>query len=524
MQSNAICAISIAFSSEYISILIFNIGWPRYSFTWGYRARASLNRRVCVFFFNATEADWPVRLRTMHQDLKIQKSTKHCNDQNLKMAKSKCRFKRGATTSHFKEDEAASEEPPQKRRVSFRRLKPIDHMKLVRINADTVLKGGRDLGAETFERDESGTLEAVLSTRDLTDEDISQRKKDVRQLRESIYKEADRVASEHSRLIGLARCRNEAAYVFSGITFEVPNDPWALRELSLNSFAAQSNPVWFGTPNAKAERCNWRQWTNYSICGLSSRFKLNKEGNAIFYGTRDQTPWLRGQVVVQVGAQARATFGWGGMSQVMAQWRAAVEGLPWPCFRGISLYTLMQHSPGDLKLESFGGLDGLELEINRARRGQPGSQESMRFSQLIALRSAEERKAASSTCGPAPLLFFPRIPDSMCRSDWDRTSKFRDLPHSQEPEDFLRRGIAALGCNSSAFTELTQVLRGVPFYHSAVVRGKINKKPRGIPKLLLPLLPREEESDEEESLLQVDDGNEEEEGCLVEVGVTEGIV
>lgn len=122
VQSNAICAISIAFSSEYISILIFNIGWPRYSFTWGYRARASLNRRVCVFFFNATEADWPVRLRTMHQDLKIQKSTKHCNDQNLKMAKSKCRFKRGATTSHFKEDEAASEEPPQKRRVSFRRL------------------------------------------------------------------------------------------------------------------------------------------------------------------------------------------------------------------------------------------------------------------------------------------------------------------------------------------------------------------------------------------------------------------
>ena len=488
-----------------------------------------------MFFFNATEADWPkniVLLRTMHQ---------YSNP----MAKSKCRFKRGATTSHFKEDkedEAASEEPPQKRRVSFRRLKPIDHMDLVRINADTVLKGGRDLESETFERDESGTLAAVLSTRDLTDEDISQRKKDVRQLRESIHEEAARVDSEHARLIDLARCRNEAAYVFSGITFEVPTDPWALRELSLSSFAAQSNPAWFGTPNDKAERSNWRQWTSYSICGLSSRFKLNKEGNAVFYGTRDQTPWLRGQVVVQVGAQARATFGWGGMSQVMAQWRAAVEGLPWPCFRGISLYTLMQHSPGDLKLESFGGLDGLELEINQARQGQPGSQESMRFSQLIALRSAEERKAASSTCGPAPpLLFFPRIPDSMCRSDWDRTSQIRDLPHSQEPEDFLRRGIAALGCNSSAFTELTQVLRGVPFHHSAVVRGKlkINKKPRGIPKLLLPLLPRQEESDEEEeeSLVQVDvrrcrcrcclkqeDSDNEEEGCLVEVGVTEGIV
>ena len=66
--------------------------------------------------------------------------------------------------------------------------------------------------------------------------------------------------------------------------------------------------------------------------------------------------------------------------------------------------------------------------------------------------------------------------------------------------------------------------RGVPFHHSAVVRGKINKKPRGIPKLLLPLLPREEESDEEERCLKQEDGDEEEEGCLVEVGVTEGIV
>ena len=425
------------------------------------------------------------------------------------MEEAKGRCKRGASTLHFNEDaeEAASTDPPV-RRVYFRRLKLLDNMDLHKVNADTVLRGGRDLEAETFERDEAKLFLCGLTSKDLSKKDLEQRKRVVRQLRDSVLEEARRVASEHRRLVDLARCSNKAVYFFNEIAFQVPTDPWALRRLSLNSFAAECNPTWFGTPNGKAERHHWRQWTNYLICGLSNRYELNDEGNAIFCGLKENSPWLRGQVVVQVGVQARITFGLAGLSQVMAQWRAAVDGLPWPSFRGISVYTLMPDSPGDLEMGAFTGLPHLEYEIDLARQGQPGSQQSVRFSQLIALRSAEERKSVPSTGtgGPAHVV-FPRVPDGMCHSDWDSSSQFRDLPHSQVPEDFLRRSTAALGSNSSAFTELTQVQRGIPFYHSAVVRGrdKINKRPRGIPKLL-PLLPKkwEERDEEEEDLGEID--------------------
>jgi hypothetical protein len=275
-----------------------------------------------------------------------------------------------------------------------RRKKPLTWFKFHAINQVNVEKGGIDYLAAPL-----SDLVDVGPLRLLSSEEASERKKLLGKLSYDIHQEKERLDKKHQKLLEEARVKRLNVYELNGKLFEVPSSPVELRGYHLS----YSPPKWTCLANSLAERKGYRQYIDLSLHELlnASQIGPGQDGTWVVDGTRkgkaESTAALRGHYVVQSAARAHACFGPGGKSQVLAQWADGFNGSLWPNFWGISILVRLQEQPklwlhgeeGALRQIGVLTTGSLDEEIDLMRKGQPGSQESARFSLLVAYKNSK---------------------------------------------------------------------------------------------------------------------------------------